>query len=86
MNTTGVCGGWNFDQLAGFYIVDEAVDRDRLRHEWAGADAGDVSEHGLGLIFDGEEFYKLGCGGAWAFAYVLEAFGSEGCGFEALGE
>jgi len=67
-------------------VVDVAVDWDGLWHERAGADASDVSKDGLGLIFDGEKFDELGCGGAGAFAYVFEAFGGEGCGFEAVCE
>ena len=63
------CGGGGYlDEFAGFYVVDIAVDGDGLRHERARADAGDIGENGLGLIFDGEEFDELGCGGAGAFA------------------
>jgi hypothetical protein len=82
----GCSGGGDLYELAGFYVVDVAVDRDGLRHERAAADAGYVGEDGVGLVFDGEEFDELGCGRARAFAYVFEALGGEGGGFEAVGE
>src|SRR5437867_9476265 len=76
----------HFDELARVYIVDVAVDWDGLRHERAGANAGHVCDDGLVLVFDGEPFDELCGGGTGAFAYVLEALGGEGGGFEAVGE
>src|SRR6266550_9498948 len=76
----------HFDQLARVDVVDVAVDGDGLRHERAGANAGHVCDDGLVLVFDGEPFDELCGSGTGAFAYVLEALGGEGGGFEAVGE
>ena len=78
-------GRRHFDQFSGVHVVDVAVDWDRFWDERAGADAGHVCYDGLGLVFDGEPFDELGGGGTGAFAYVFEAFGGEGGGFEAVG-
>ena len=67
-------------------VVDVAVDGDGVRHERAGADAGDICDDGLGLVFDGEPFDEFGCGGTGALADIFEAFRGEGGGFEAVGE
>ena len=61
VRSASVCCSGYLDQLAGFYVVDVAVDRDGLRHERAGADAGYVGEDRFGLILDGEKFDELGC-------------------------
>src|SRR5882724_1326489 len=76
----------HFDQLARVHVVDVAVDGDGLRHERAGSNAGHVGDDGLVLVFDGEPFDELCGSGTGAFAYVLEALGGEGGGFEAVGE
>src|SRR5437868_5892189 len=80
-------GGFgHFDELAGVDVVDVAVYGDGLRNERTGADTGHVCDDGLGLVFDGEPFDELCGGAAWAFADVLESFGGEGGGFQAVCE
>jgi len=79
----GGFGGFDFEEFAGTDVIKVAVDGNGVGDEWVIADAGDVVEDGLLLIFDGEPFDIFAGARAGAFADVTEAAGSEFGGFEA---
>jgi len=78
----GGFGGFDFEEFAGADVIEVAVDGNGVGNERVIADAGDVVEDGLLLIFDGEPFYVFAGAGAGALADVTEAAGSEFGGFE----
>src|SRR5258708_31853252 len=50
----GGFGAFDFEEFSGAHIVEVAVDWNGLGDERMIADAGDVVEHGLFLVADGE--------------------------------
>src|SRR5258708_34356269 len=68
------------------HIVEVAVDWNGLGDERMIADAGDVVEHGLFLVADGEPLDVFTGAGARALADILETLRGERRGFEARGK
>ncbi len=79
----GGFGGFNFEEFARADIVKVAVDGDGVGHQRMIADAGNVIEDRLFLVFDGEPFDVLAGAGAGALADIAEAARGEFGGFEA---
>ncbi len=82
-SSAGGFGGFDFEEFAGADVVEVAVDGDGIGNKRVIADAGDVVEDGLLLIFDGEPFDVLAGAGAGALADIAEAARGEFGGFEA---
>src|SRR5260370_3507386 len=82
----GGFGAFDFEKFSGAHIVKEAVDRNGFGDKRMIADAGDVIDHGLLLVADGEPLDVFTGAGARALADILEALRGESRGFEARGK
>ena len=79
----GGFGGFDFEEFAGADVVEVAVDGNGVGDERVIADAGDVVDDRLLLIFDRKPFDVFAGARAGTLADVAEAGGSEFGGFEA---
>jgi len=80
-------GGFgHFEELAGFHVVDVAVNRDGTGHQRVLPNALHVFHYARGQVFDGEKGNEFRLVGAGALAHVVPSLLVHGSGFQALSQ
>src|SRR3954469_10090628 len=74
----------HFDELPSLYMIDIAVDRNRLRHQRVASNARDVVDYCLLRVFDSEPVDKLTFRRAGSFTDIAKSLGAELRGVEAF--